>query len=195
LYHLDFAPEAMVSFGQGCEGDPSLEYEKISEAILRVRERTNRGKINMNTNAGFTEGVKKIVDAGLNNMRVSIISAVEETYSAYYRANYTLDNVKKSIRYATEKGVYVSLNLLTFPGLNDREEETEKWIEFFKELPVPMIQIRNLNMDPDVLMDKLSKPHGKMLGTRRFLEILRENFPKMKIGSFSHFNEGISDNL
>lgn len=195
LYHLDFAPEAMVSFGQGCEGDPSLEYEKISEAILRVRERTNRGKINMNTNAGFTKGVRAIVDAGLNNMRVSIISAVEETYSAYYRANYTLDNVKKSIRYAMEKGVYVSLNLLTFPGLNDREEETEKWIEFFKELPVPMIQIRNLNMDPDVLMNSLPKPRGKMLGTRRFLEILRENFPKMKIGSFSHFNEGISDNL
>lgn len=195
LYHLDFAPEAMVSFGQGCEGDPSLEYEKISEAILRVRERTSRGKINMNTNAGFTKGVKAIANAGLDNMRVSIISPVEETYNAYYRANYTLDDVKNSIRYAMEKGVYVSLNMLTFPGLNDREEETEKWIGFFKEFPVPMIQIRNLNMDPDVLMKELPAPRGKMLGTRRFLEILKENFPKMKIGSFSHFNEGISDNL
>lgn len=195
LYHLDFAPKAMVSFGQGCEGDPSLEYEKISEAILRVRERTNRGKINMNTNAGFTKGVKTIVDAGLNNMRVSIISPIEETYNAYYRANYTLDDVKKSIRYAMEKGVYVSLNMLTFPGLNDREEEIAGWIEFFKELPVPMIQVRNLNMDPDVIIKLLPKNRGRMLGTRRFLDILRENFPNMKIGSFSHFNEGISENL
>lgn len=188
LYHLDFASEAMISFGQGCEGDPSLEYEKISTAILRVRERTSCGKINMNTNAGFTEGIKAIVDAGLDNMRVSIISPLEDTYKAYYRANYTLQNVKESIKYAMDKGVYVSLNMLTFPGLNDREEEVEGWIEFFKEVPVPMIQVRNLNMDPDILLKVLPKAKGEMLGTRKFLEILHKNFPQMKIGSFSHTN-------
>lgn len=186
LYHLDTAPKAMISFGQGCEGDPSLEYEKISTAISRVRERIKRGKININTNAGFTEGIKKIVDAGLDNMRVSIISPVKEIYEDYYRPNYTLEDVKNSIRYAMENGVYVSLNMLTFPGLNDREEETESWINFFKEIPVPMIQVRNLNIDPDVLFDLLPKPKGELLGVRRFLEILKENFPKMQIGSFSH---------
>lgn len=186
LYHLDFAPNAMVSFGQGCEGDPSLAADIVATAIERVRERTKRGKINMNTNGGFTKGVKQIVDAGLNNMRLSIISPTEEIYGAYYRANYSLNDVKTSIKYAMEKGVYVSLNLLTFPGLNDREEEVTAWIDFFKELPVPMIQIRNLNMDPDFLLDKLPRPKGKMLGTRRFLEILKENFPDMIIGSFSH---------
>ena len=186
LYHLDTAPNAMISFGQGCEGDPSLECEKISAAILRVRERTKRGKINMNTNAGFTEGIKKIADAGLDNMRVSIISPTEEIYKAYYRANYTLDNVKNSIRYAMEKGVYVSLNMLTFPGLNDREEEIEGWINFFKEIPVPMIQVRNLNVDPDELLKILPAAKGEMVGTRRFLEILHKNFGKMQIGSFTH---------
>ena len=186
LYHLDFAPNAMVSFGQGCEGDPSLAADIVATAIERVRERTKRGKINMNTNGGFTEGVKKIVDAGLNNMRLSIISPTEEIYEAYYRANYSLDDVKTSIKYAMEKGVYVSLNLLTFPGLNDREEEVNAWIDFFKELPVPMIQIRNLNMDPDFLLERLPKPKGKMLGTKRFIDILKNNFPNMIIGSFSH---------
>ncbi len=186
LYHLDFAPNAMVSFGQGCEGDPSLAADVVATAIERVRERTKRGKINMNTNGGFTEGVKKIVDAGLNNMRLSIISPTEEIYEAYYRANYSLDDVKTSIKYAMEKGVYVSLNLLTFPGLNDREEEVNAWIDFFKELPVPMIQIRNLNMDPDFLLERLPKPKGKMLGTKRFIDILKNNFPNMIIGSFSH---------
>lgn len=186
LYHLDFAPESMISFGQGCEGDPSLECEKISTAILRVRERTKRGKINMNTNAGFTEGVKKITDAGLDNMRVSVISPTEEIYNAYYRANYSLNDVKHSIRYAMDKGVYVSLNMLTFPGLNDRVEEVEAWINFLKDIPVPTIQVRNLNFDPDLLLKNLPKAKGEMLGVRRFLEILQENFPKMKIGSFSH---------
>lgn len=195
LYHLDFASEAMVSFGQGCEGDPALMFELISTAVARVRERTKKGKINMNTNAGFTKGVKAIVDAGLDNMRVSIISPIDETYNAYYRANYSLDDVKNSIKYAMEKGVYVSLNMLTFPGLNDREEETEAWIKFFEEIPVPMIQVRNLNMDPDILMKTLPKARGEMLGTRKFLEILHEKFPKMAIGSFSHFNKGICENL
>ena len=65
----------------------------------------------MNSNVGWTEGVKKIVDAGLDSLRVSIISAREEGYDAYYRASYHLENVKESIRYALDKGVYVSLTL------------------------------------------------------------------------------------
>ncbi len=74
-------------------------------------------------------------------MRVSIISAIEESYAAYYRSNYTLADVKESIRYALSHGVYVSLNMLFFPGFNDRAEELEAWRGFFCELPVNMVQV------------------------------------------------------
>lgn len=117
IYHLKAAPEAIVSFGQGCEGEPSLAAETIAESIRCIRARTDKGQININTNAGYTAGIRKIIDAGLDSMRVSIISAREGNYAAYYRAQYVLSDVKESIRYALEKKVYVSLNLLYFPGL------------------------------------------------------------------------------
>ena len=187
IYHLSTAPEAIISFGQGCEGEPSLMANNIAEAINLIRSKTDRGQINMNSNAGFTEGVKKIVDAGLDSIRVSIISANEESYNAYYRAAYKLNNVKESIKYALDKGVYVSLNMLYFPGFNDREEELEAWINFFEELPVQMIQIRNLNIDPDVFLKTMPTQRGKIVGTKKFLHTLSTKFKQLQIGSFSHY--------
>lgn len=189
IYHLDFAPEAIISFGQGCEGEPSLAADNISAGIRIIRAKTDRGQININTNAGYTEGIKKIVDAGLDTMRVSIISALSESYEAYYRSNYSLENVKESIRYALAKGIYVSLNMLYFPGFNDRAEELSAWKEFFRELPVQMIQVRNLNIDPDAFLEIMPEAQGESVGTKEFLQELHTAFPELVIGSFSHYVE------
>ena len=122
-------------------------------------------------------------------MRISIISALPESYDAYYRGKYQLEDVKNSIRYALEKGLYISLNMLYFPGFNDREEELAGWKEFLRELPIQMIQVRNLNIDPDAFLDIMPKQKGKMAGTRSFLEALHKEFPELVIGSFSHYVE------
>ena len=189
VYHLSLAPDGIVSFGQGCEGEPSLAADNIAAGERLIREKTKKGQININTNAGYTEGIKKIVDAGLDTMRVSIISALPESYAAYYRSNYQLEDVKASIRYALANGIYVSLNMLYFPGFNDREEELAAWKAFFRELPVQMIQVRNLNIDPDAFMDIMPQAKGHSVGTRRFLQELQESYPKLVIGSFSHYIE------
>ena len=96
------------------------------------------------------------------------------------------------VDYAMEHGVYVSLNMLCFPGFNDREEEIAAWTDFFRALPVPMIQVRNLNMDPDAFWAAMPPAEGKMIGTLEFLKTIHEIFPDMIIGSFSHYvkNDG-----
>lgn len=186
IYHLNHAEDAIISFGQGCEGEPSLQFENISAAIKKIRATTSRGQININTNAGFTAGIKKIVDAGLNSMRVSIISARDESYQKYYRAGYKLDDVKNSIRYALDNGVHVSLNMLYMPGFNDRADEFAAWKNFLSDLPAQMIQIRNLNYDPDAFFAAMTADENFM-GTRKFLRELQKNFPSLTIGNFSHF--------
>ena len=189
VYHLSAAPEGIISFGQGCEGEPSLAADNIAAGIRQIRSKTKKGQININTNAGYTEGIIKIVDAGLDTMRVSIISADAASYAAYYRSNYALDQVKASIRYALDHGVYVSLNLLYLPGFNDRPEEAAAWQEFFRELPVQMVQIRNLNIDPDAFLAIMTPAQQPALGTKVFLQQLHEAAPQMLIGSFSHYVE------
>lgn len=186
IFHLSQAEDAIISFGQGCEGEPSLQAENISAAIKKIRAKTSRGQININTNAGFTAGIKKIVDAGLNSMRVSIISARDETYQKYYRAGYKLDAVKNSIGYALNNGVHVSLNLLYMPGFNDRAEEFAAWKNFLTELPVQMIQVRNLNYDPDEFFNVMGHDEN-FSGTKKFLRELQKNFPALTVGNFSRY--------
>ena len=163
-----------------------FQAENICAAIKKIRATTSRGQININTNAGFTAGIKKIVDAGLDSMRVSIISANAENYQRYYRAGYPLDAVKNSIRYALDNGVHVSLNLLYMPGFNDRISELDAWKNFLDALPVQMIQVRNLNYDPDEFF-RVMPPDKNFVGAKNFLRELKDTFPALTIGNFSHY--------
>jgi len=186
LEHLKH-PDSIISFGQGCEGEPSTQVKIIVEAMKQVRSQTNQGYININTNAGITDFIRAIVDEGLDLMRVSTISAVEEHYNAYYRPRgYTLQNVEKSLIYAAEQGVYTSINYLIFPGVTDREEEIEAMIDFCKRTKLKMIQMRNLNIDPESYLNLIPKAKGEIYGMKQMLQIFREELPDVVIGSYTH---------
>ncbi len=186
LEHLR-TPESIISFGQGCEGEPSTQAPTIIEAIRRVRSITSTGYININTNAGLTDHMRGIVDAGLDLMRVSTISALDDHYNAYYRPRgYTLANVEKSLSYAESKGVYTSINYLVFPGVTDREEELEAMIEFAKRTKLKLIQLRNLNIDPESYLSLIPGPKGELLGMKTAIEVLASELPGVVIGSYSH---------
>lgn len=187
LYHLSGAPQPIISFGQGCEGEPSLEADTIAAAIRAVRAKTRRGTVNINTNAGFTAGIGEIAAAGLDSMRVSVISARPEGHGAYYRSGYTLDDVRASIAQAKARGVHVSLNMLLLPGFNDRPEEAAAWEEFVAATGVDMIQLRNLNIDPEAVWPLLPPQGAPPLGVKAFLRRLAERFPAVRLGSFSRY--------
>ena len=55
LYHIHRVKAAVVSFGQGCEGDPLMAADVIEPAIRLIRSKTLKGTININTNAGRPE--------------------------------------------------------------------------------------------------------------------------------------------
>ena len=180
-------PESIISFGQGCEGEPSTQAKIIVEAMRKVREQTSMGYININTNAGLTDHIRAIVDAGLNLMRVSTISALDDHYNAYYKPRaYTLKNVEKSLRYAADKGVYTSINYLIFPGVTDREEEMEAMIEFVRRTGLRLIQMRNLNIDPESYLNLIPKAQGEIYGMKQMLDIYRQELPDVVIGSYTH---------
>ncbi|UHA75238.1 radical SAM protein [Paenibacillus sp. 481] len=186
LEHLK-TPESIISFGQGCEGEPSTQAKIIVEAMREVRRQTDMGYININTNAGLNDHIRAIVDAGLDLMRVSTISALDDHYNAYYRPRgYTLSNVEKSLRYASEQGVYTSINYLIFPGVTDREEEVEAMVEFARRSKLRLIQMRNLNIDPESYLSLIPKAQGDILGMKQMLDIFREELPDVVIGSYSH---------
>lgn len=184
--HLERAPDAILSFGQGCEGEPLLQARRIEQAIRAIRACTSRGTLNINTNASNPRALQRLYDAGLDSLRASTISARPATYNAYYRPlGYTFEDVKRSLILAREAGVYSSINFLVFPGLADAEEEVEAMVSFLRETGVRLVQLRNLNIDPEVLLPRLSLPPGPAMGIANMIETFRRELPDLRIGNFS----------
>jgi Pyruvate-formate lyase-activating enzyme len=72
-------------------------------------------------------------------MRVSLNSARAGLYERYYRpSGYSFDDVRASIREGRSRGLWVSLNLLVFPGVTDTEEELDALARLVGENGVSM---------------------------------------------------------
>ncbi len=186
--HLEQAEDAIVSFGQGCEGEPLMQWKRIEQAIKVMRTRTDKGVININTNGSNPRWLQRLYDAGLDTLRVSTISGHPETYTAYYRPiGYKFEDVKESLKRARDAGVYSSINLLCFPGMIDREREIESLLSLVRETGLRLIQLRNLNIDPEVLLPRMPAldSMGKALGIPALIETLKREVPEVEIGNFT----------
>ncbi|HPZ09610.1 MAG TPA: radical SAM protein [Candidatus Eremiobacteraeota bacterium] len=182
--HLQNASEAILSFGQGCEGEPTLKGDLLVSSIKAIRNYTDRGTIHLNTNGSRPEVIKEAIRAGLDSIRIGLNSAIENNYMTYFLPQtYSFKDVKTAINLAKESGIFVSLNLLVMPGFTDREEEIEALFNFLEENPVHMVQLRNLNIDPYVYFRAMPPPGGKLKGMLNFIRLLQQRFPGLKVGS------------
>jgi molybdenum cofactor biosynthesis enzyme MoaA len=190
LPFLSTVPEAIVSFGQGCEGEPLLLADVIAEAVRRIRAATDRGTINCNTNGSLPRRVEQIAKAGLDSIRVSLNSALGPTYTSYYLPrSYRWEDVRASVRLAKESGLYTTLNYLVFPGVTDREEELDALLALVRATRADMIQMRNLSIDPELYLRTVPPARGKCVGIRAVLRTIRREFPHVEIGYFNRPKE------
>ncbi len=188
VFHILKSKKAIVSFGQGCEGEALLSGDIVEQAIRLIRQETQKGTININTNASKPKIVSRLFDAGLNTMRVSMNSVRHEYYTRYYKPKgYSFKDVIKSIEVAHGKGGFVSINYLTMPGFTDSKEEFEELNVFLGRYKIDMVQWRNLNFDPLRYFKELKTaiPKNKMLGIRQIIFSLKKNFPNLKMGYFN----------
>lgn len=165
-----------------------MQWRRIEQAIKRLRTLTDRGVININTNASNPRWLQRLYDAGLDTIRVSTISGHAETYTAYYRPiGYSFEDVKESLKRARDAGLYSSINLLSFPGMIDREREVEALLSLIRETGLRLIQLRNLNIDPEVLLPRMPAldSMGKALGMRTLIEIVKREASEVEIGNFT----------
>ncbi|TWI75335.1 radical SAM family protein [Desulfobotulus alkaliphilus] len=188
LLHIERVPDAVVSFGQGCEGDPLLAAHVIEPALRLIREKTDKGTLNMNTNASLPAVLDRLFEAGLDSMRVSMNSGREAVYNAYFQPKgYTFSDVLKSVDVAEKRGAHVALNYLNAPGVSDGAEEAAAMEDFLKNHAVHLIQWRNLNFDPlryYRLVNDAASP-GTAMGMVTLIRYFQKTFPEMKHGYFN----------
>ncbi|HEX5552775.1 MAG TPA: radical SAM protein [Chitinophagaceae bacterium] len=185
--HLVSAPYPVVSFGQGCEGEPLLMWQTIREAIIQIRKHTSAGSININTNGSMPAAVEKLMEAGLDSIRVSMNSVREAVYTAYYRPNnYSFEDVTESLRVVRKHGGWASINYFVFPGMTDSVEEYEALRNFIRDTGLNMIQWRNFNIDPDWYLELTGTAEtGERLGVKQLMEAIGEEFPEVRFGYYN----------
>lgn len=188
LAHVGRVKKSVVSFGQGCEGDPLLAAHVIEPAIRQIRAQTHQGTINMNTNGSLPNAVKQLCDAGLDSIRISINSLRRRCYDAYFQPKgYRFSDVLKSIALALERKKFVALNYLNCPGFTDTPEEAAALVQFLTRYPIHMIQWRNLNFDPLRYWKTMNgqAKHGEPMGIQNLMNQVRQQFPNLKHGYFN----------
>jgi wyosine [tRNA(Phe)-imidazoG37] synthetase (radical SAM superfamily) len=188
LYHLAHAKgRTMVSFGQGCEGEPLTRFRFIAESIAYMRARTDKGSININTNGSLPKAMAALFDAGLDACRVSLNSAVKDLYEAYYRPiKYGWEQVEETIALARRRKAYLALNLLTFPGVTDREGEVKALVKLIKRYRVDQVQTRSLCIDPiSYLETARCGAGGEPMGVTNMLRTFKKEAPWLRLGNFA----------
>jgi pyruvate-formate lyase-activating enzyme len=189
LPHLREAPEPIVSYGQGCEGDPILQADVIAEATRRLKQGSARGTVNFNSNGSMPDRIRMLCDAGMDSMRFSMNSAREEYYNRYHRpVGYGFGNVVESLGIAKAKGLFTMINYLVSPGLSDDEEEIAALLMLIENTGVDMIQMRNLSIDPD-FYNRRMELRKKGIGMYRMLQRIKEKFPRIQFGYFNRTKE------
>lgn len=187
--HLEQAEQAIVSYGQGCEGDPILQADTIAEATSRMKKATSRGTVNFNSNGSIPGRIELLCDAGMDSFRFSMNSVQEDRYKRYYRPKgYTFGDVLRSVKVAKQAGRFTMINYLVSPGVNDAPEEIEKLLGFVSETGIDMIQMRNLSIDPDYYNREMGVS-GQGIGMYRMLERLKEEFPRLQFGYYNRTRE------
>lgn len=186
--HLEHAPRAIISFGQGCEGEPLLQGQLIETAIQKIRRVTSRGTINLNTNACYPDVIERLCQAGLDSVRISLNSAQPDLYTRYYNPiDYNFDDVLASMKVIRKHGRWISLNYFIFPGLTDDGHEIEHLIEIIKEYQIDYIQMRNLNIDPEWYINELEleRKTSNAIGILNWQATIRSKAPWIRFGYYN----------
>ena len=161
------------------------------EVLLSWGENARRGTVNLNTNGSLPEVVDAMCHAGLDSIRVSLNSARPSVYDAYYRPKrYGLSDVVESLRVMRRHRRFRALNYLVFPGVTDTDEELDALSALVEETDLDMVQLRNLNIDPELYRERM--PAGSVregFGVGELLGRLRARFPHLRYGYFNPSRE------
>jgi len=187
LGHLERVPDGVVSYGQGCEGEPLLLGDVLVEATRIIREATTTGTVNLNSNASKPDVVERLCKVGLDAIRASLNSPRPDVYAAYYNPRgYTFADVRRSLEIVKAHGGHTAINLLCFPGVTDTDAELRALTDLIDGVGLDMVQMRNLNIDPARYAEIL--PAGTVTeghGMRWLMQELSDRFPHLRYGYFN----------
>lgn len=172
-----------VSFGHACEGDPLGLVRTIEDASGRI-ERPAGTEIVLRTTGSSAAAIARAADAGVDRIIVALASAHGPTYERVHApAGYRWTDVRASLRTAASRALPLTIELLSLPGLTDRESETRALIALLGELPAGTeLMPIDLAADPYALLADLPDG-GPTIGIAALLERLRVDAAHVRLAA------------
>ena len=146
LAHFE-AGGVAVSFGRACEGEPLTAVRLLEDAISRIRQAVPAARIHLETNGSSGSALRRLVDAGLDEVTVRLASARSDTYDTLHGPiSYRYTDVRSALGMARDAGARLTLLVLVLPGLTDRPRELEALGALAAEIGAA-VELRDLGAD------------------------------------------------
>ncbi len=146
LAHFTAGGEA-VSFGRACEGEPLTAVRLLEDAISRIRQAVPGARIHLETNGSSGSALRRLIDAGLNEVSVRLASARSDTYDTLHGPiSYRYTDVRSTLAMARDSGALITLVVLALPGLTDRPRELDALTGLAAETGA-LVELRDLGAD------------------------------------------------
>ena len=172
-----------VSFGNPCEGEPLEIIREVVDATARIRAATAAGEIVLRTSGASAIALGRAAEAGVDRAVVRIASADGPTYERVHRpTGFRWTDVRAALREAATRHLALTVELLTLPGLTDRETDVAALVTLLGELPPGSeLRLADLAADPYALLARV--PGGATIGMTRLLERLRADAGHMRLAA------------
>lgn len=170
-----------VSFGHACEGDPLGLVRVVADAAALITRPAGREVI-LRTSASSAPAIARAADAGVDRIVVALASAHGPTYERVHApVGHRWTDVRAALREAASRKLALTIELLTFPGLTDRETEAQALVALLGELPAgSALTPIDLAADPYALLARLPKA-GATTGIAALLERLRADAAHVRL--------------
>jgi hypothetical protein len=182
IAHLG-AGGSSVSFGHACEGEPLDAIRDVVDAAARIRAASPAGEIVLHTSGSSAAALGRAAESGIDRVVVRIASAAGPTYErVHHPIGFRWTDVRAALREAAARRCAITVELLSLPGLSDRESEASALVALLGELP-PGTEVRlaGLAADPYALLATL--PAAATIGMARLLERLRADAAHVRLAA------------
>ena len=172
-----------VSFGHACEGEPLDAIRDVVDAVARIRAASSAGEVVLRTSGSSAAALGRAAESGIDRVVVRITSAAGPTYErVHHPIGFRWTDVRAALREAAKRRCAITLELLSLPGLSDRESEAGALVALLGELP-PGTELRfaDLAADPYALLATL--PDRATIGMARLLERLRADAAHVRLAA------------
>jgi len=119
----------------------------LEDAISRIRQAVPGARIHLETNGSSGSALRRLIDAGLNEVSVRLASARSDTYDTLHGPiSYRYTDVRSTLAMARDSGALITLVVLALPGLTDRPRELDALTGLAAETGA-LVELRDLGAD------------------------------------------------